>query len=66
VDEIDGQDDKDLEVHMTVSEEASNSEVLSAQPLAEGQGKRMKISNHWYTVKSFIHHNDDDDWRVDI
>ena len=40
--------------------------MSSAQPLAEGQGKRTKISNKWYTVKSFIRHNDDDDWRVDI
>jgi hypothetical protein len=67
-DEIDGQDDKDLGVHTTVSKEASNSVVSSMQPPwpAEGQGKRMKISNKWYTVKSFIHHNDDDDWRIDI
>jgi hypothetical protein len=65
-DEIDGQDDKDLEIHTTVSEEASNSAVSSAQPPAEGRGKRTKISNKWYTVKSFIRHNDDDDWRVDI
>ena len=49
-----------------VGEEASNSAVSSAQPLAEGRGKRTKISNKWYMVKSFICHNDDDDWRVDI
>ena len=66
VDEINGQDDKDLEVHMTVSEEALNSAVSSAQSPAEGRGKRTKISNKWYTVKSFICHNDNDDWRVNI
>lgn len=33
---IDGQDDKNVEVHSTVSEEASNSAVLSMQPPAEG------------------------------
>ena len=55
-----------LGVHMAVSEEASNLAVSNAQPPVEsgrGKPKRTKI---WYTVKSFICHNDNDDWRVDI
>ena len=41
-DEINGQDNKDLEVHMTVSKEASNLVVSSVQPLAEGEERRQK------------------------
>ena len=55
---------KRLGTHTAVGEEASNSAVSSAQPLAKserGRGKRTKISNKWYMVKSFIHHNDNED-----
>jgi len=55
VDGIDGQDEDSLGIHTTVSEEASHSAVSGIQPPAEkGRGKRTKISNKWYTVKSFI------------
>ena len=70
-DGIDGQDDKDLRIHTAVGEEALNSQsaVSSAQPLAEeerGRGKRTKVPNKWYTVKSFIHHNDDKDLIYEV